>query len=228
MGYETKPNTGTLFTNDRKAQENHPDYNGKLLISRDLLQKLAGYGEAQIEISAWIKETKSGKTIINLSCKEPYKKEASQYAPDEIHEPTAHQQPAQVAPPTSQDAQRYLDKLKISIAKIENYPQFEELYNKIHSPKVWEVFKANAAIAQEATTILSVKKGQLILATAPVDLSAIISKIDVEVERLKLPAKEHCLARWNKSRSQLSPEELEIYLAELAIAEPIKNDSDFF
>jgi hypothetical protein len=240
MAYEQKPDTGTLFTNDRKAAENHPDYNGKLLISRDLLQKLAKYGEGMIEISAWIKETKGGKTIINLQCKEPYKKDDAeprykagtppqQYTPEVIHEPAARQQPPVTkAPPTSTDAQRYLDKLKISIAKITEYPDFETLYNKIHSPEIWQVFKTNPAIAQEASTILSVKKGQLILATEPVDLSAIISKIDVEITRLKLPAKQHCLARWDKSRAMLTPQELQVYLDELAIAKPIPPDDDFF
>jgi len=226
MAYETKPNTGTLFVNDRKAAETHPDYTGKLLISRDLLEKLAVYGEAMIEISAWIKEAKSGKTIINLQCKEPYKKDApppQQYAPEVIYEPIAHQPPPK-APPTSADAQRYLDKLKISIAKIENYPQFEELYNKIHSPEIWQVFKANAAIAQEASTLLSAKKGELILLSTPIDLSGIISAIDVECDRLKLGKSEHCLIRWNKPRAMLTPQELEIYLEELRSAAPASHE----
>jgi hypothetical protein len=238
MSYEQKPDTGTLFTNDRKSAENHPDYNGKLLISRDLLQKLAKYGEGMIEISAWIRETKQGKTIINLQCKEPYKKAESSgdysssdrlnpdytYAAEpETQQPSA---PAKAAPPTSADAQRYLDKLKISIAKIENYPQFEELYEKIHSPKIWEVFRADPAIAQQASSILSAKKGELILATAPVDLSSIISAIDVECDRLNLGISEHCLARWNKPRAMLTPDELHQYLEELRSATPA--DNDFF
>ena len=243
MSYTTKPNTGTLFVNDRKQQETHPDYNGKLLISRDLLEKLATYGEAQIEISAWIKETKNGKQIISLQCKEPYKKDAppQQYAPAVIHEPTAHRsgalvetdrglafteyrQPAPVAPPAPQDAQRYLDKLKIKIAAIASYPDFEKLYENIHSPKIWEVFKSVPAIAQEASALLSAKKTELILAIAPVDLSAIISAIDVEISRLKLPAKEHCLARWKKPRAMLSAEELQEYLLELKAANPLSDD----
>jgi len=231
MAFEKLPNNGTLFTNKKKAAETHPDYDGYLLIDRALLVEMLkeNAGHIELEVKSWIKETQAGATNINLKCGKPYKKNAppaEQYAPAVIHEPTAHQPPATKAPPTSADAQKYLDKLKISIAKIENYPQFEELYNKIHSPKVWEVFKANTAIAQEASSILSVKKGELILAIKPVDLSAIIAAINVECDRLKLPKKEHCLIRWNKSRAQLDPLELEIYLAELKAADP--NKDDFF
>ena len=240
MSYEQKTNTGTLFTNDRKAAENHPDYTGKLLIGRDLLQKLAVYGEANLEISAWIKETKAGKTIINLQCKEPYKKKESSgdysysdraSADTYTNSPTQEPEPAIAPPPqpkAAPTAERYLAALKDKIAKIENYPQFEELYNKIHSPEVWQVFKSNPAIAQEAKDLLSRKKAELVLATKPIDLSAIISAIDVEIARLGLPAKQHCLARWNKSRAKLTSEELQIYFEELAIAEPVKVDDDFF
>jgi hypothetical protein len=233
MAYEVKPNSGSLFVNEKKTSESHPDFQGKIIISAELIRKLAGQGEAiTFEVSGWKKTTGSGKNLLSLAIKEPYKKPESsedysssdRYNPD--YTPT---RPAPTkAPPTSADAQRYLDKLKVSIAKIENYPDFEELYNKINSPKVWEVFKTVTAIAQEASSLLSAKKSELILATAPVDLSAIISKIDVEIARLKLPAKQHCLARWNKSRSMLTPQELQIYLDELAIAQPVPPSDDFF
>lgn len=249
MAYEQKPDTGTLFTNDRKAQENHPDYNGKLLISRDLLQKLAGYGEAMIEISAWVKETKAGKTIINLQCKEPYKKAESsgdysysdrinpEYtytsSPPQAQEPEATPEilepiSAPPRPKPAPTAERYLEALKVKIAKVENYPDFEALYGKVRSPESWKVFETVPAIALEAGEILSRKKAELVLATEPVDLSMVISAIDVEISRLGLPSKEHCLARWNKSRAMLSEAELMIYLDELKAAEPAKIADDFF
>lgn len=268
MAYEIKPNSGSLFVNEKKTSEAHPDFQGKIIISAELIRKLANNGgDFQFDVSGWKKTTGSGKNLLSLAIKEPYKKPESsgdfsysdRHDPDYTPKRQAPSKPQQQAiaqphrsgalvetdrgiafteyrePPTppkpqpspQQEAERYLAKLKVSIAKIENYPDFEELYKKINSPKVWAVFKTNAAIAQEASSILSAKKGELILATAPVDLSAIISKIDVEIARLKLPAKQHCLARWDKSRAKLSAEELQIYLDELAIAEPVAND-DFF
>ena len=50
MAYEVRDNTGTLFKNDRKELDTHPDYNGKALISG-----------VEYWISAWIKEGKTGK-----------------------------------------------------------------------------------------------------------------------------------------------------------------------
>lgn len=237
MAYEQKPDTGTLFTNDRKAAENHPDYNGKLLISQDLLTKLAKYGEGMIEISAWVKETKAGKTIINLQCKEPYKFDKTSSPPPtpqphrsgaivETDRGIAFTEYRQPEPPTKPE--RYLGALKAKIAKIENYPQFEELYIKVKSPKSWEVFQSVPAIALEAGEILSRKKAELVLAIAPIDLSDILSKIDVECDRLRLPKKEHCLARWDKPRSALTEAELLIYLDELQSAQAIAKDDEFF
>ena len=226
MAYEQKPNTGTLFTNDRKAAENHPDYTGKLLIGRDLLQKLASYGEANLEISAWIKTTKAGKTIISLQCKEPYQKQESpqQYAPEVIHEPTAHQSPV----PTSADPQAYLNKLKVKIAACTSLKEFEKLYKRIKAPAVWAVFQSVPAIATEASDLLSAKKAQLVFSAEPIDLSAILSELDVHCQRLNLGKAEHCLARWNKPRERLSIDELQIYLLELRSAQPMPPDDEFF
>ena len=229
MAYEVKPNTGTLFVNDRKQAETHPDYTGKLLIGRDLLQKLAAYGEANLEISAWIKETKAGKTIISLQCKEPYQKQESpqQYAPEVIYEPSAHQSPpAPTKPPA--DPQAYLNKLKVKIAACTSLAEFEKLYKKINSPEVWTVFKSNPAIATEASDLLSEKKSKLVFSSEPVDLSAILSELDVHCTRLNLGKAEHCLVRWNKPRERLSTEELHQYLIELRSAEPMPPDDGFF
>ena len=50
MSYEQKDNTGSLFKNDRKESDKHPDYTGTALIDgRDYW------------ISAWLKEGKKGK-----------------------------------------------------------------------------------------------------------------------------------------------------------------------
>lgn len=219
MSYEPKPNEATLWENKFKTTDAHPSKKGQLLITRSLLLELSEQqgkgGDFTVDVSAWERVTKTGKAIINIKIEKPFKFGEQPTTPKPTETP-------------NQKAERYLSKLKLSIASIENYPQFEELYEKIHSPEVWEVFKVNTAIAQQASSILSAKKSELILATEPIDLSVILSAIDVEIQRLGLPAKQHCLARWDKSRSKLTPQELQVYLDELAIAEPIKPSDDFF
>jgi len=51
MPYEQKPNSGTLFKNDKKTATNHPDYQGTW---KDANGK-------EWSFAAWIKEGKSGK-----------------------------------------------------------------------------------------------------------------------------------------------------------------------
>ena len=199
MGYEPNPNEATLWENKFKSSDSHPTKTGQLLLTRELLLELCEQqgkgGDFLINISAWEKTTRSGKPIINIKIEKPYK----------FDKPSS-------PPPQPPNPERYLEALKAKIAKIENYPQFEELYNKVKSPKSWEVFQSVPAIAIEAAEILSRKKAELVLATAPVDLSDILSKIDVECDRIGLSVKEHCLVRWNKARSALTEAELLIYL----------------
>jgi uncharacterized protein (DUF736 family) len=47
--YETKAGTGTLFPNDRKTQDNHPDYKGKI----------KWHNGTEAWLSAWEKESKT-------------------------------------------------------------------------------------------------------------------------------------------------------------------------
>ena len=50
MAYQQRPNSGTLFKNDRKEKPTHPDYTGE-----------ADIDGVPMRISAWIKEGKRGK-----------------------------------------------------------------------------------------------------------------------------------------------------------------------
>lgn len=58
MAYETKDNTGSLFRNNRKESERHPDYNGSVRID--------GH---DLWISGWLKETKDGQKYFSLAFK---------------------------------------------------------------------------------------------------------------------------------------------------------------
>jgi hypothetical protein len=50
MAYEQRDNSGSLFKNDKKTEDKHPDYKGEALING-----------TSMWISAWIKEGKTGK-----------------------------------------------------------------------------------------------------------------------------------------------------------------------
>jgi hypothetical protein len=205
-GYKKLPNHGTLFKSV-KTEDSQPSYKGYLLLDRAMIENLlkASNGDIELDVSLWRKETKSGAINLNLQC------EAKGGKPK---------------PPA--DPQAYLNKLKVKIAACNSLKDFEELYKKINSPEVWQVFKSVPAIAQEASTILSEKKAQLVLGAEPIDLSSILSALDVECDRLNLGRSEHCLARWNKPRAMLSIEELEIYLEELRSAKPVAIADEFF
>lgn len=58
MAYEIKDNTGSLFRNNRKEKDTHPDYNGSV--------KIDGH---DMWISAWLKKDKNGQKYFSLAFK---------------------------------------------------------------------------------------------------------------------------------------------------------------
>lgn len=70
------PNSGSLFTVTENRNPNWPDIRGEIFVSRDLLDTVMKQdGDlVKISISAWRKESKSGKKYLSLSVSEPYEK----------------------------------------------------------------------------------------------------------------------------------------------------------
>ena len=64
MSFIPKPNSGTLFKNDYKKAENHPDYKGTFYDQHG----------AKWDLAAWIKEGQKGK-FMSLKVSEPYVKD---------------------------------------------------------------------------------------------------------------------------------------------------------
>jgi uncharacterized protein (DUF736 family) len=64
--YEQRDGTGSLFKNDEKLTEAHPDYKGSCMIDGKKLY-----------ISAWIKESKEGMKYMSLSIQPPLQKSSS-------------------------------------------------------------------------------------------------------------------------------------------------------
>lgn len=81
MAYEMKPNTGSLFKNDRKETDTHPDYKGTALVD--------GLGECWLD--AWINTAKDGSKYMSLKLKP---KNADQQGSAARQEPTRQHQPA--------------------------------------------------------------------------------------------------------------------------------------
>lgn len=76
--YVPRPNSGTLWPNNKRA-DNHPDVRGDAFLDRKLLQSMLRNSDddlIKIQVSGWAK-TIAGKDCISLSFSEPYEKSQS-------------------------------------------------------------------------------------------------------------------------------------------------------
>jgi len=76
MAYEVKPNSGSLFPNQKKA-DNHPDMKGGIALDVKMIQSLIDRSDGntvQVTVAAWKKVSSKGLAFLSLSVSEPYVK----------------------------------------------------------------------------------------------------------------------------------------------------------
>jgi uncharacterized protein (DUF736 family) len=66
MAYETKNDTGALFTNDRKEHDRQPDFRGQAVVNGQ-----------PMEIAAWRKTSANGKVYLSLKFQAPRERDAA-------------------------------------------------------------------------------------------------------------------------------------------------------
>ena len=88
MAYEHKPGSFTLFKNDRKESDNHPDYKGEG----------ADIDGNPIWVSAWIKDGKNGKFMSgSIRLKDEARKSATETGHERQQRKAGASQPAPAA-----------------------------------------------------------------------------------------------------------------------------------
>lgn len=83
MAYEQKPGTGSIFRNERKEKESHPDYRGTILTPDG----------RSYDLSLWVKTSQKGKKYFSVSCQEPYQKDEASKPQQEAHTDTTDDLP---------------------------------------------------------------------------------------------------------------------------------------
>jgi hypothetical protein len=91
MAYETKPNTGAFFVNDKKSPEDsQPNMRGSVHVDKVLLENLINQTNGQlveIALAGWNKKSAAGKSYLSLAVSAPYKKDSQQTQQSEEKQP---------------------------------------------------------------------------------------------------------------------------------------------
>ena len=74
MTFIPQPTPGSLWANDRKTAENHPDLRGEIVVDKQLLVDLIAKGEnpVKIALAGWNKTTINGRDYVSLVASEPF------------------------------------------------------------------------------------------------------------------------------------------------------------
>ena len=78
MAYEMRPDSGSIFKNDRKQSDNHPDYKGQALI-----------GGVEYWVSAWLKTSNNGTKFMSFSYTPKDKQQSGSQRGGAEYEPVA-------------------------------------------------------------------------------------------------------------------------------------------
>lgn len=83
MTFIPKPNTGSLWANDRKTDDKHPDMRGEVVIDKQLLVDLIAKGEnpVKIALAGWNRTTTTGRDYMSLVASEPFVPQKKQEPP---------------------------------------------------------------------------------------------------------------------------------------------------
>jgi len=68
MSYEMKEGQGSLFKNDKKTEDNQPDYTGKVMI-----------GGEEKRMAAWVKKPEGKKAFLSISISDFQKREEAPF-----------------------------------------------------------------------------------------------------------------------------------------------------
>lgn len=76
MAYEQRDNSGTIFVNNKKEKETHPDRTGKAMI-----------GGVMYWVSGWLKKSAKGEPFLSLAFK-PVEEPKKEPTPETAYNPT--------------------------------------------------------------------------------------------------------------------------------------------
>ena len=71
--FETKPNSGVLFSAKSKTSDRQPDYNGNLLLDLSAFEVVNN--QITVSLSGWKKSMSNGGTYLSLAASKPWVKE---------------------------------------------------------------------------------------------------------------------------------------------------------
>jgi hypothetical protein len=88
MEYDNN-NRGVLFSNDKKGNENAPDFKGHITVTADMVGR-------QVDLACWKQTSAAGNPYMSLSVSEPFKPQA-QGEPSNFNQAPAQPKPSNVS-----------------------------------------------------------------------------------------------------------------------------------
>ena len=83
MSYEQKPGQGSLFKNDKKTEDKHPEYKGSATLPDG----------AEVWLSAWVKRPEGKQPFMSISIQPKETKPAEVFTPVVVQQPKSDDLP---------------------------------------------------------------------------------------------------------------------------------------